>query len=313
MTGRQEVDEQLSREALLGIVVVNYGSHALLEQNLLHLNQSDVSTQIVIVDNFHSVEESHSVRAAALRHGWALVSNPRNLGFGSAMNQGVERARALGCTVFLLLNPDVRIQASAIQTLYRHCIQHPLALVSPSLLRPDGSAWFAGGTVLVGRGQTSTAPGSDSSAPNGWLTGACLAIHEELWRAVGGFDEDYFLYWEDIDLSWRCVAAGGELVVLQNAEAVHSVGGTQTGSRARGGKSAAYMYYNCRNRLLFAGKHLTRHEVVRWLARNPAYAYRVLLRGGRRPFVRNAAPLLSAAARGCLIGSIVGIRRLIRQ
>ena len=44
-----------------------------------------------------------------------------------------------------------------------------------------------------------------------WLTGASLAMSITLWEQVGGFDERYFLYWEDVDLSWRILQAGGEL------------------------------------------------------------------------------------------------------
>ena len=63
-------------------------------------------------------------------------------------------------------------------------------------------------------------------------------MHADLWRAVGGFDEDYFLYWEDVDLSLRLLRAGAALEVRHDLEVVHDVGATSH-DRAEG-KSAVY-------------------------------------------------------------------------
>ena len=85
-----------------------------------------------------------------------------------------------------------------------------------------------------------------------WQTGACFLATIAMWDVVGGFDDDYFMYWEDIDLSWRWREAGGALLLRADATAVHDAGGTQSGA----GKSSLYVYFNCRNRLLFARKRL---------------------------------------------------------
>ena len=63
------------------------------------------------------------------------------------------------------------------------------------------------------------------------------------------------MYWEDLEFSFRCRQLGGELVV-PDLTAVHAVGGTQGAS----GKSPLYRYYNCRNRLLFARRNLSRRQ-----------------------------------------------------
>ena len=49
---------------------------------------------------------------------------------------------------------------------------------------------------------------TEMDAPFGWLTGACLAVSKRVWQATGGFDPDYFLYWEDVDYSQRAKAVG---------------------------------------------------------------------------------------------------------
>lgn len=86
--------------------------------------------------------------------------------------------------------------------------------------------------------------------------------------------------------------------------AVHSVGGTQQS----GGKSPTYVYYNCRNRLLFAGTHLSRHDRRSWAVLSPKYAWAVMGRGGRRALARRAVPLFVAAVRGTMAGFLIAHR-----
>ncbi|WP_168220020.1 MULTISPECIES: glycosyltransferase family 2 protein [unclassified Salinibacterium] len=290
--------------ARLGIIVVNFGSHSLLDENFGTLDLDRLNAVLIVVDNFSSTEERRAITALARIHGWHLEGGP-NVGFGAGVNHGVARARDLGCDAFIAINPDARADVAALAALAEHARQHPLALVAPTITGTDGGHWFAGGTVLVRGGRTTTAPGTDSSEPGGWLTGACLAFSDQLWQATGGFDDRYFLYWEDVDLSWRCVAAGGHLIVRPDIRITHSIGGTQLAAGTA--KSATYYYYNCRNRLLFAASHLSKADALRWLLLSPDYARRVMLRGGKRQFLHNPWRPVWASARG----SLAGIRALL--
>ena len=278
----------------LAVVVVNYASHEDVATNLATISNSSLVHSVVIVDNHSSNEETAAITAVCEENGWTLLASPTNLGFGGGMNAGVARARELGCSTFLLINPDATIDEQALARLVDGSSAEPMTVFSPRVVRPDGSRWFDGGTVLVEYGRTSTAVGSDSSAARGWLSGACLLVTSKLWDLVGGFDDTYFLYWEDVDLSWRCAAAGARLEVRWEVEAIHHVGGTQQGS----GKSTAYVYYNCRNRLLFAARHLSRRQQLRWVSHSFGYAGAVLQRGGRRNLLRRAVPLVCAAIAG---------------
>ncbi len=290
----------------LAVVVVNYGSSDLLERNLARDDLRPPADRVVVVDNHSSDSEARSLRSLGVAFGWDLVFLPTNTGFGAAMNAGVQRARQSGCSFFLLLNPDARIDADVLRALHEDCRAHPLRMVAPRIVLDDGNTWFDGGTVLIDRGRTSTASGSDSSSENGWLTGACLMVHERLWQRVGGFDDDYFLYWEDVDLSWRCRLAGGQLRVRRDLSVLHSVGGTQAGR----GKSPSYVYYNCRNRMLFAGKHLRPRTVLAWFTRSPGYAWAVMRRGGNGALLRSPFSLAWAAVRGTASGSAAAFRLL---
>lgn len=287
----------------VGIVVVNYGYPTLLEENLVPLARHLRRDHVVVVDNFSGIAQRAATAALAKREGWTLIGPALNLGFGAGMNAGANHLIAIGCQRLLLLNPDALIDDAGVRTLAEGCAADPASLQCPRIVRPDGTLWFSGGTVEVAAGRTRAGARSDSSAANGWLTGACLMVHASMWRWLGGFDERYFLYWEDVDLSWRCAQAGGSLVVRQDVTVVHGVGGTQAGA----GKSPAYVYYNIRNRMLFAATHLTRRQLMRWYLRSPGYAVDVLTRGGRRDLLRHAGPLLLAGLRGLGRGTAVTV------
>ena len=285
------------------LVVVSYGSHALLERHLAATTASygaQASPLVVVVDSFSDRQEREAVTRVTQEHGWQLVTTERNLGFGHGVNAGTRRARELGCDVMVVLNPDLDIDALTVEALAQAVREDPEALVGPRITTPDGRGWFAGGTLdlRTGRTRTTATPGAQLH----WVSGACFAVSTQLWDAVGGFDEDYFLYWEDVDLSWRASHSGGHLVVRQDLVAVHEVGGTQgtAGTRA---KSFAYYRHNCRGRLLFAAKHLPAAGARAWARTAPRYALEVVLRGGRRQLLRSPAPLVAAA-----LGTLDGLR-----
>ncbi|GAA2726837.1 glycosyltransferase family 2 protein [Cellulomonas aerilata] len=282
------------------LVVVSYGSHRLLAHNLPAADACGAE-HVVVVDNWTTPAEREAVAALAADRGWDLVAPERNLGFGTGVDVGVARARALGCTTFVLLNPDATAPPGTVAALLRAAADDTLALVGPRIVRSDGSLWFGGAQVLVDAGRTGKADGADPAVAHPWLTGACLAVSAPAWDLVGGFGDDFFLYWEDVDLSWRLRAAGGRLVHRPDLEVVHDAGGTQSGSD----KSPVYVRFNCRNRLLFAARNLPPHDVRTWLLRTPAYALEVLRRGGYRRLLHpRSLPLLRAA----LAGSLAGVR-----
>lgn len=296
---------------MLGIVVVSFGSASLLRANLAGLDRTAMRTPstVVVVDNFRGSGARDAVRAVSHEHGWELVENATNAGFGTAANAGVARATALGCTAVVVVNPDAAVDAHVLDELAEQLAASPHTLVSPRVLRPDGRPWFTGGRIDLRAGRTRNVDLPATERTEGWLSGACLAADTSWWRTLGGFDDDYFLYWEDVDLSYRCTRAGGSLLVRQDLEVLHDVGGTQEPTAGGRAKSSTYYYYNCRNRLLFAARHLGPGDVRRWLLGQPAYAWSVLMRGGRRQLLRPWTPV-SAAVRGSFSGARFAVRAL---
>lgn len=289
----------------LAVVVVSYGSHDLLERNLAAVAASVPEAVVVVVDSFSSPEERSAVRELCNRRGWHAVLADTNTGFGGGVNLGVARARQLGCHTFLVLNPDARIERRSVQRLAARALEEPLALVAPVILDERGRTWSEGTYLYLSDGRMGSPRKHLARAGTPhlyWASGACFVVGAVLWDLLGGFDEQYFLYWEDVDLCLRVVKAGGTVVVDPTAVAVHEEGGTQVRTDLRA-KSEVYYYYNIRNRLLFAARHLDARGVRRWRRSSFGAARRILLRGGRRQFLTPIPPL-----RAAILGTWAGLR-----
>ena len=281
------------------VVVVDYGAAHLLELNLLPLSRAMPETIVVVVENRSTDANRRALRDLAEREGWRLVLPDQNLGFGGGMNRGVALALGEGADTVLLLNPDASIEPEAVRMLAVAVRADPELLAAPVVRRPDGSLWSAGSDLYLDDGRIrSRARRPVGAAPRimPWLSGACLMISAMLWRRVGGFDEEYFLYWEDVDLSARVLDSGGRLEIVEAASAVHAEGGTSgTHADRRSGqaKSSTYYYHSIRNRLLFASRHLATDDLRRWTAVSVRVSWEILLQGGRRQFLTRRTPLVT--------------------
>lgn len=285
----------MAAESALAIVVVNYASSGLLERNLVGAARALPDAAVYVVDNRSTDEEAARVRALAEREGWIPLLQTGNRGFGVGVNRGVEAARRDGRSRFLLINPDATIDAESVRLLLDAVDGDAIVVAAPLVEDGAGRVWSAGHVLDLDDGSThggAWAQRHPDACVRRWLTGAALMITEAAWVATGGFDEDYFLYWEDVDFSLRVEDAGGELTLIEQAKAVHDEGGTQgIGDPDVHAKSPLYYYYNIRNRMLLAHKLLDPQTVRRWDASSAAAAREVLLRGGRRQLLRPVRPL----------------------
>lgn len=301
----------MADSAPIAIVVVNYASSALVARNLAGVQAAD--SRVVVVDNYSTDAERDRVRALAQERGWALVEMADNRGFGAAVNAGVRAARELGCRTFLLLNPDCELTPETVSELRAASLADPLALVAPRLVDLDGTVVSSGSTLNLVDGRIrslrATRAFPDPRArPLVWATAACLVVHDEIWQRVGGFDESFFMYWEDVDFGYRTADLGAHVVLREDLVAVHDQGGTQGPRRGRA-KSDLYYFYNCRNRLVFGVRHLSRGDLLRWLLHTPRVSWEILLHGGRRQLLQSPRPAWSAL-RGGLSGMLLAVRRL---
>src|SRR5699024_6705368 len=122
----------------------------------------------------------------------------QNLGFGGGCRSGVTALGDQPASV-LLLNPDARLAPAVAGRLAARVEAEPDLMLAPRMLRSDGRPRFTATRLdpRTGRGTGSPATGVP------WLTGACLAMSGAAWTRLDGLADDYFLYWEDVDLGWR--------------------------------------------------------------------------------------------------------------
>lgn len=231
----------------VSVVVVAYRSAGQLAGCLRSLSAAagDVSYQTVLVDNA-SPDDSAAV-ALATDPTCEIVTLDHNAGFAGGVNAGV---RAATGEYILLLNPDVVLRPGALAALVAFARAHPEhRLYGGRTVHDNGSTdprscwglpslWsftcFATGLSTAFPRSPLFDPESlgrwerDSVREVGAISGALLLVPRELMTALGGLDERYFMYSEDIDFAVRARALGARPVITPDAIAVHDAGASST-------------------------------------------------------------------------------------
>jgi GT2 family glycosyltransferase len=251
----------------ISAVLVNFNAGPELAKALQSISSelSGHPWEAVVVDNASSDDSRESVKAFPPHV--RVIANATNIGFGRAVNQGVKAASG---SLLLIMNPDCRLASGAFAYMKREIERAPTtAVVGPRILDPDGSVQgnargdpdmftgLFGRTTLLRRILPALAVSrrnviTDAAIRNAdavtvdWVSGACLLVRRAAFEAVGGFDERYFLYWEDADLCRRLRARGYKVRYVPTATAVHRVGHSSRRVRAaaiRAFHESAYLYY----------------------------------------------------------------------
>jgi N-acetylglucosaminyl-diphospho-decaprenol L-rhamnosyltransferase len=144
----------------------------------------------------------------------------KNLGFGAGHNVLMREAFERGAEYYICVNPDAVLHPACLQELVRVADHQPVPGLVEALQFPDEHP----------------KPYDLHTHVTSWCSGCVLLISRAVHRRVGGFDERFFMYCEDVDLSWRARAAGFSTVVAPRALVHH-----YTGDRAPGGGVAAHM------------------------------------------------------------------------
>ncbi|WP_376987298.1 glycosyltransferase family 2 protein [Bosea sp. R86505] len=213
--------------SLITAIVVSHDSAEVLPACLSALAAEGVPA--IVVDN----ASSDSSAAIARERGAIVIASPRNEGYGRANNRGV----AASATPFVMIvNPDVEIRPGAVAALLEAAERYPdAALFAPRLVEPSGRIFLQPRSLLspphLNRNGAMAIPEGDACLP--FLSGACLLIRRDVFRALGGFDPAIFLFYEDDDLCRRLRDAGHALVHVHAAEAGHGRGRSSAPSITR--------------------------------------------------------------------------------
>jgi len=221
----------------VSVVIVTYNSREWIERPLESV--AGKGAEVIVVDHGSTDGTLELIRE---RFPEARILEQENRGFGGGNNTGM---RAATGELFLLLNPDAWFLGDGFQKLVDFAKAHPEAgVVGPRLLHPDGSLqrsvrgfptpWriateFFFLRKLAPRSRLLNAfhggPADHESVFEAeWLGGACLLVRREAVDAVGGFDEDFFLFSEEVDWCYRFRQAGWKVLFYPGAEVVHVIG-----------------------------------------------------------------------------------------
>ncbi|MEM1178500.1 MAG: glycosyltransferase family 2 protein [Acidobacteriota bacterium] len=227
-----------ARSPTLSALIVNYHGGPLLHESVTRLldGAGDLHLEVIVADNGSADGSLEPLRG---RPGVKLLELGQNLGFGAANNRAAEIARA---DRLLLINSDAWPRPGALHGLLARLDADPrLGLVAPRLFYPDGRPQFhwapttsvLGEALQMARNRIERFPLTHRLRFGvGWYTAACVLLRRRAFEDVGGFDEGYFLYFEDVDLCLRLRAAGWELADAPGAAAVHVKGGSQPGGQS---------------------------------------------------------------------------------
>ena len=241
----------MSESVDLSVIIVSWNVKALLERCLRSLLAAPGWTlvapddepvgartmEIWVVDSASADGSADMVRGTFPAVG--LIANTENVGFTRGNNQGLARCRG---RAVLLLNPDTEVLGDALTVMADYLDAHPdVGIVGPRILTPDGGVqpsrrrfptygtafvestclqrWFPRHRLLA-RYYMWDAP-DDREQDVDWLEGACLMARAEVVRQVGGLDERFFMYSEEMDWCLRAKRAGWRVVYLPQAAIVH--------------------------------------------------------------------------------------------
>ena len=224
----------------VAVVTVSFGSGAVLPQFIESITAASAKPVLAIVaDNKPDGDEL--VQRQSERHGARYLALSSNRGYGGAVNAASAELPA-SVRWILVSNPDVVLSANAIDILVAAgeddetiaavgpCIRgaggelYPSARAVPSLRTGIGHAlfvnmWAANPWTRAYRKETEEQPHRRDA---GWLSGACLLVRRSAFDQIGGFDEGFFMYFEDVDLGHRFGKAGFRNVYEPAANVVHT-------------------------------------------------------------------------------------------
>jgi len=236
----------MKEKLVLSIVIVSWNVREDLRECLQSLLKDEGSRlesgeiEIIIVDNASTDGTAEMVNLEFPQV--KLLVNSQNLGYTKANNIGINHSRG---KYILLLNPDTVVHQGALQALIDCAESHPeVGIIGAKLLNPDGSVQRSARSFPdIGAGLFRNTflgrlfpnnPfvrrylladfGYDEVREVDWVSGAAMLVRRDLIERIGGLDERFWAYCEDVDLCWRAWQAGYKVLFCPNAFITHKVG-----------------------------------------------------------------------------------------
>jgi GT2 family glycosyltransferase len=289
--------EKPSREAVsttVSVIIVNYNVRQFLENSLSSLRRAlaGFRAEIFVVDNASSDGSAEMVRAKFPEV--LLMQNAENVGFAKANNQALRRSTG---DSILLINPDTIVQEDTIRVMLRFFEDHPDAgLAGCKILNPDGTfqlpcrrsfptPWVAFTKIF---GLSALLPNSklfgrynltyrdpEATYPVDAVSGSFMMVRRQAYEKVGGLDETFFMYGEDLDWCYRFRQAGYAVYYVHETTIIHFKGESTRRSEIDGEE----LFYRAME--LFVQKHFSSSGLVKLVVRTGIFFRRAAATIGR--------------------------------
>jgi len=230
---------------LISIIIVNFNTRVLLKKLLISIKEKmkSVEYEIIVVDN-----NSEDGSVEFLKNYFpkpVLIENKTNVGFSKANNQGSKLAKG---QYLLFLNSDTLVCDGAVEKMLEYLQrEQSTAIVGPKLLNQDDTLQrscgifpnlrteFSDRTFLNRLFPTNKVFGSyklgawdyGTEKKVDWVSAGCMLMRKDIFEQIGGFDENIYMFYEDVDLCFRVKKAGYKITFLPNAQIYHLHGGSQ--------------------------------------------------------------------------------------
>jgi GT2 family glycosyltransferase len=243
----------IRRNLDVSIIVLTYNSQHCISRCLDSIIGQDVLSQIVVIDNGSTDDTTRIVESSYPSA--RLIKHTDNVGYAVGNNLGVEEATH---ELVVIMNPDVVLMEGAVRELVEPIASGNRIMTTPLVLLPDCSTVNVSGLICNPLGFSfpnglglRISDVRELPLPSG-ISGCCFAFRKALFSQLGGFDERFFMYNEDVDLSWRAHLSNVGIVVVESARVIHDY---------RSGMSLFKLSQLEKNRYLILRKHMP----IKWL------------------------------------------------
>lgn len=217
----------------LSTIIVTYNSSQHIKDMLLSIEkQTNTSHEIIVVDNNSQDQTVAQIYASRVKV--SLLKQKENLGFSKANNLGVKDAKG---EYLLFLNPDTRVLDHAIDNLFNFLkSRDDVGIVAPKLIEDNGNIQPSVRNLPtltnaikeyylnIKKSYEPFVPVGNSPQEIESIVGAAIMIPKNLYQKVGGFDNKFFMYFEDLDLCKKVKNAGYKIMYLPEVRMKHSIG-----------------------------------------------------------------------------------------
>ncbi|HQR50022.1 MAG TPA: glycosyltransferase family 2 protein [Methylophilaceae bacterium] len=279
-------------------IIVNYnsGSHAVDCIRSLQAQQVD-GLEIIVVDNA-SQDDSIALLRDACGGCITLIESRENLGFGRANNLAAVKAQG---EFLLLINPDAQLQGDgAVTTLVAYLQQNQaVGIAGPEIHEPSKNKYVLPRKTYPSQHRLKFTKGlAVLPGKIAWILGACLILRKSTFQQIHGFDPDFFLYGEDIDICLRVRKAGYAIGYCSAAKITHVGGASEAGAipldkflrKRRGFYLFCRKHYDARD-----VRRIARHAIASAKLGQLNLAIREILRSGSQQQRQQQAHKLQAA------------------